>query len=496
MAGLGVTSKAAFKIEGGSVTGTGMASAAYPTTEATADAEEVKLGSSDQIPFTSEGVEQEHSIEVAETITGSPGVGSAERVSIMGGGSVEVSGTYDGMDGLIACAMGYEHSGTSSTQKPDYTKGTGEISGTATGGSASTVVDSGNPFGSNDAQIGKFVRIKGNVARSGQVRRITDSTNSTLTVSPNFDANPAASDGYEVSNEFQHLFEMSKQLNDELWTDENSSYPTTGVGTSNDKIIRRGTFGVEKGTSVWVWRSCYVNSMTLAASAGSGLTGSFELIPFNLDKGSATNTASTTWDWKHGKSGANLFTPQENERAMFSDVAYFRIGAYSTVSGGALSSSDDYGISDFSISVNNNLSADAQSTTSGVHRMEPVRGGHREVSGSFSLPRYDSDTFINWLNNQTKLMAQIQFQGSTMETIARKFEIFLSSIVLTKGSAPVGGPDALTQSFEFTALVPAGQPYWSDGTPVQNITAPRSEMVIQVTNQNPYHMLRDQNKEY
>ena len=93
-------------------------------------------------------------------------------------------------------------------------------------------------------------------------------------------------------------------------------------------------------------------------------------------------------------------------------------------------------------------------------------------------------------------MAQIQFQGSTMETIARKFEIFLSSIVLTKGSAPVGGPDALTQSFEFTALVPAGQPYWSDGTPVQNITAPRSEMVIQVTNQNPYHMLRDQNKEY
>ena len=98
MAGLGTKSKAAFRIEGGSVSGTGMASAAYPTTEAIADNEEVVLGSSDLLHFTSEGVEQEHSIEVAETLTGSPGVSVSDRVSIMGGGSVEVAGMYDGMD--------------------------------------------------------------------------------------------------------------------------------------------------------------------------------------------------------------------------------------------------------------------------------------------------------------------------------------------------------------------------------------------------------------
>ena len=179
MAGLGVTSKAAFRIEGGATSGTGLVNSAYPTTEATADSEEMSLGGSDQIPFTSEGVEQEHSIEVAETITGSPGVSSAERVSLMGGGAVEVTGTYDGLDALLTCAIGYEHTGTSSSQQPTYTAGGNEITGTATGGSANTIVDSGNPFGSNDAQIGKFVRVKGNVARSGQVRRITDSTNST-----------------------------------------------------------------------------------------------------------------------------------------------------------------------------------------------------------------------------------------------------------------------------------------------------------------------------
>ena len=77
---------------------------------------------------------------------------------------------------------------------------------------------------------------------------ITDSTNSTLSVSPNWDVNPASGDGYEVSNEFVHVFEMGKQMNDEKWTDENNGYPTTGVGTANDKIIRRGTFAVDKGT--------------------------------------------------------------------------------------------------------------------------------------------------------------------------------------------------------------------------------------------------------
>ena len=40
MAGLGVTSKAAFRIEGGATSGTGLVNSAYPTTEATADSEE------------------------------------------------------------------------------------------------------------------------------------------------------------------------------------------------------------------------------------------------------------------------------------------------------------------------------------------------------------------------------------------------------------------------------------------------------------------------
>ena len=181
---------------------------------------------------------------------------------------------------------------------------------------------------------------------------------------------------------------------------------------------------------------------------------------------------------------------------MFSDITFFRVAAYDSASGGALVSGDEYGISDLSISVNNNLQSDAQSTSSGVYRMEPTRGGQREVSGSFTVPRYDADTFVDFLTNNTKLMAHIQFEGSTMATITRRFEIFLSSIVLTKGSVPVGGPGALSQSFDFTALVPAAQPYWSDGSPTQNVIAPRSEMVIRVRNQNPYQMFRDQNKEY
>ncbi|KKL84354.1 hypothetical protein LCGC14_1965610, partial [marine sediment metagenome] len=50
---IGALSKAAARIESDA----GMVSASYPTTEATADTEEVLLKSSDQLPFTSEGLD-------------------------------------------------------------------------------------------------------------------------------------------------------------------------------------------------------------------------------------------------------------------------------------------------------------------------------------------------------------------------------------------------------------------------------------------------------
>ena len=53
---MSILSKAGFRIEGGSVSGTGLQSSVYPESVAEADAEEVKLGCYDQVPFTSEDV--------------------------------------------------------------------------------------------------------------------------------------------------------------------------------------------------------------------------------------------------------------------------------------------------------------------------------------------------------------------------------------------------------------------------------------------------------
>ena len=103
----GSLSKTAFRVESDQ----GMVTGSYPTSGATADAEEVLLKSYDQVPFISEGVEEEHTFENDETLTGSPAIESADRVSIFSAGSVSCSGVYDGLTQLIACAMGYEKAG-------------------------------------------------------------------------------------------------------------------------------------------------------------------------------------------------------------------------------------------------------------------------------------------------------------------------------------------------------------------------------------------------
>jgi len=69
-------------------------------------------------------------------------------------------------------------------------------SGTATGGSSTTVVNSGAGF-TVDAEIGNLVYITGGTGPN-QVRKITDNDATTLTVSPAFTTAPASSSTYKV----------------------------------------------------------------------------------------------------------------------------------------------------------------------------------------------------------------------------------------------------------------------------------------------------------
>ena len=490
--GLGILAKAVFRIESDQ----GMVSGAYPTTVAQADAEEVVLDGYDKIPLKNESISEGREQEVGETLLGTPGVSHHDLVAIMPEGALESDGFYDGLDQIIAAVMGYEHPGTDAVPvSPDYTKGAAEKAGTVTGTQGSTkLVDTGAPFAAGD--VGKFIQLYGANAASGQIRRITAYVStSEVTIGTAWDVTPIdASTLYRVSQEFQHLYELAKQLHDELWTLEYTSYPITGVGTSSDKIIRRGSLGLWKGGSKpWVFRSTFINSITFNFSAKSGMTISINVMPFDLDRTSSTNANATGWKF----SESALFTPSENERILFNHLSgsgFLRIG---TFAGGAMDSTDEYGISEFSITINNNLKTDDQDSLTGEYRVQPARGGHREITGTFTLPRYASDTFFDWAADQNILQAHIKFSGSTITTIPRAFEFFISSFKLETPQAPISGAEVLKQTFAFRALVPASAPtFIASGNPTQYMTAPRSEIMIRTTNQFAFNTLRDQNKEY
>lgn len=486
---IGALSKAAFRVGSDQ----GMAgSAAYPTTEATADTEEMLLKSSDQLTFLSEGIVEERRHELDETMDGTPATTGMDETAIMGGGSLELNGFYDGLDQLIFCALGFE--------KPDADGSPVGQNTTALTASASVAAstwdDTGTPFVSGD--VGKFIKENDTGdAAGGSVRRISVFTDSnTVTITPDWNAPARGNSALVVSGdtaimtrEWLHTFECSNNLNLELWTDVFSAYSTTGIQATNDEIIRYGTLGFLKfSTTPWVWRAVMVNSITFRFVAGEGMTVSTGLIPFNLDRSSSTNGASSADNWAFDHASAVF---EANERIVFSDIDHFRIDSFST--GTALTNADDMGISAFEITINNNLKGDDQDVVSGKFRVEPTRSAHREITGSITLPRYNADTFFVWEQANTLLMAHLQSTGSTIASSARKFEIYINSLRLEAGRASISGSGVVQQTFNFRALSPTGAPA---SFPTATLTSPRSEIFIRTLNQNPYNSGLDQQQSY
>ncbi len=484
---LGVLAKAAFRLGSDQ----GMVNAAYPTDEAGADAEETRIGGSDLIPLLSESIDEGVNLSFDETIIGSPAISGGDKVSILPSGGLDAAAFYDGLDALIFAVLGFE--------KPEAGDGPVAQSGTAltsTASGATSYKDAGNPFVAGD--VGKFIQTLDGAAE-GQVRRISAYVGAgEVTVTPAWDSNPADATTAVMAQEWLHTYECANRMADMLWPTLYSGYPTGGVGTANDQVIRRGDFAVSKNsaTKPWVWRGCYVNALTISIEAGGAMNISVELLPFNLDRDSATNLQAqlTEWDWDNN---SPLF--QSNERVMFPDIQHFRLDDYST--GTALTSADDIGISKLELSINNNLAADDLDSVSGLYRVEPARSSHREITGSFSVPRYgnnigdsgDLDAFDEWRQDETTLMANLKMQGTTIANVARYLNMWLPSLRITNVTKPVNGPNVVVQDVTFRCLTPTGQ---ASGFPTHNLTTPRSEVMIQTLNQCPYNQGRDQQKEY
>ncbi len=460
----------------------GLQSAAYPVSIATADAEEVVLGAYDLMPMKSESLTENVEKETYPSLIGAAGVVTDDIVAIKTAGDLELAGCYDGLDILFACALGAEHYnspdwevGTQKTEVDCALDSTGKI-GTM---NALNIV-----AGDNDKWI-KWDTSGASYTNEGQVRHISsvDAGANTITFLDALSIKPADNQGIVIADEFKHLYECSNKMQMEDWDQLYAAYFTTGIGHTDDQILRWFTLGVEKHTSMWVFRAVYVNTLTFNYSIKSGLSITANLIAYDITRSSTTNTADTTWDWSKSDKMESI-----NERIMGDDVV-FQLADY--VNTGF--DSDQVGIAEFSLVINNNLVSDHQDSVSGLRIQSPVRSGHRTVTGTLKRNRYDSDANLtDFIGNSWKML-EAKFTGTSMGTATKQLNLYLPRVKLTAGGAPIGGPGSIPIDFSFSAFNGIEA---VTGFPTATITTPYSQIMIETQNRNPFSAFRDQNQEY
>lgn len=260
---------------------------------------------------------------------------------------------------------------------------------------------------------------------------------------------------------YKHTFELAENLHTESWQAGDGILAGSGY-LAGDNKVRRGTLCIDKSVSIWEFISTMIQAVTIHGDS-KGVRMDIDLIPYDLDRASATNTSSSTWtipddDWLS---------------ILFQDFVLW-IDDYSDSV--ALTSADAVGISEFEIKLENNLKVERDSL-SGLYIAEPRRDGKRIVTGSFKFPRYENDTFLNDLDAQNAMMAMLKFTGSQIGATGyyRTFWIWLPTIKFDKVDAPMGGAGLLDVAHAFTAEIPAALP---SGFPSQAT----KEMVWQLQN--------------
>jgi hypothetical protein len=192
------------------------------------------------------------------------------------------------------------------------------------------------------------------------------------------------------------------------------------------------TAAVYKGVSVWEYAGCKIDTMKISGEANKPLDIEFGGASKNLDLDSTTNTSAVL---------TALTTEDAASKIMFSDLE-FKIAAQAS----ALAGESEKGIKSFELNLANNMALDQFDNTAKLI-LEPQRNGFREIKLTFTVPRYEADTYLDWRDNDTALHAQLKFSSGNY-----LFDIHLPKIKVDKADAPVGGPGLIEQSIECTCF--------------------------------------------
>lgn len=231
-------------------------------------------------------------------------------------------------------------------------------------------------------------------------------------------------------------------MGDCTWDAVNSMNQITFV----DDLDVFATAAFDKGmsaTDTWEYIGVMVSSLTISGNSGEFITASAELAGTQFVYSGTENTPTEL----------QALPEDLPTLLMFSDLT-FRLGNQA----GALASTDETGISSFTLTINNNLSDAQQATpddtnafdydhTDSKEPLKPVRNGFREVTFEITLPRYEADTLLDFWSNETPLQADLKFASGT-----NQFNIYLPHIKIEHISAPVQGAEAIEQVVTFRCL--------------------------------------------
>jgi len=274
----------------------------------------------------------------------------------------------------------------------------------------------------------------------------------------NYTASPATI----AAGVYKHTFELSENMQTESWAAGDGILAGSGY-LAGDNKVRRGTLCTDKTVSIWEYISTMVDIITIKGDS-KGIRIELGLVPYKLDRASAVNTSSAAWS-----------IPDDDFMSILFQDAVLWIDDYSASV--SLSSVDAVGISEFEIKLENNLKIEKDSL-SGLYIAEPKRDSKRLVTGSFTFPRYENDTFLDHLDDQAAQMAMLKLTGAQIGATGyyNTFWIWLPTFKFDKVDAPVAGPGMLTVTHAFTCELPAAVP---SGFPTQA----SKELLIQIQNE-------------
>lgn len=260
-----------------------------------------------------------------------------------------------------------------------------------------------------------------------------------------------------VSGKSKHVLELDDNLHREGWLAGEERYPSGGGGgtwNAGDQKVRSGVLALAKQVNDWKFHSVMVNRMTVRGEM-KRVSIEYELIGYNLVRGSYNSA-----NWTLATDKRNVIMP---------GVLTFKIN------------NTAYGISRYEISLDNNLISE-RDTASGLFIREPVRNGKRTVQFGFDFLRYESNTFLDNLDNDTERYCSFKHVSNDYA-----LGFYFSAFKFEKIDAPIAGSEIIRMKHQCVPYIPSSDQFASEWSNIQ--LKKNAEMVCMIIDDNSNNYL-------